>query len=91
MYKTLVLSLLRSVGLSSVVLIILLLVCKYNLTVSTPSIVIGLMGTIMIFIGGSLTSDALGRWGSLGLPHYKYGSLIQSIGLGFTIFALIIK
>lgn len=91
MYKQIVFGTLKSVGLAALVLALLLLIFKSEIIISTPSLVIGLIGTILIFIGGSLTSDALGRWGALGLPHYKYGSLLQTVGLGFTIFALIVK
>lgn len=91
MYKALALSVIKSVGLALIVLLVLLLAFSHEFSVSTPSLVTGLMGTIMIFIGGSLTSDALSRWGSCGLPHHKYGLALQSIGLGFTTFALIVK
>lgn len=91
MYKQLAVSTLKSVGLAASVLAVLLATFHNELTISTPSLVTGLIGTVLIFIGGSLMSDALGRWGSLGLPHYKYGSLLQTIGLGFTVFALIVK
>ncbi|MGW2851481.1 hypothetical protein ACWDAZ_05400 [Streptomyces sp. NPDC001215] len=61
------------------------------LNVSGASIILGVIGTVLAFIGNSLAVDAVTRWGSSGLPHFKWGNQIQTIGFGLTIVALLVK
>lgn len=91
MYKDISISIIKSVGTALAILILLSIFFGLDFEVSTPSLTMGIIGTILLFVGGALSSDALGRYDSVGLPHYSCGSLLQSIGLGFTAFALIVK
>jgi hypothetical protein len=61
------------------------------LNVSSTSLTLGLIGTVLAFIGNSLAVDAVTRWGSSGLPHFKWGNQIQTIGFSLTIVALLVK
>lgn len=90
-YKKLIFDTLKSMIIATLVLVSLLVVFHSELSVSTPSLITGLLGTIMIFVGGSFLADASGRWGTHKLPQYKHGLLLQTIGLGFVVFALIVK
>lgn len=91
MYKSIAKDVCKTLVLALVVLGVLLLVYKDKVVVSSPSIIIGTIGTVLIFIGGIFTSDALGRYGAKGLPQFKWGTRMQAVGLSFTIVALLIK
>ncbi|NCU38751.1 hypothetical protein EOL96_06920 [Candidatus Saccharibacteria bacterium] len=91
MHKQVILTTIGSIGIAATTLVLLLFIFRADISVSAPALIIGIIGTVMIFIGGLLISDALGRWGSHKLLHYKLGTVIQSLGLGFTVFALIVK
>ena len=91
MYKSIAKDTCKNLLAAFIVLGVLLFIYRKEVNVSSPSIIIGIIGTLLIFIGGMLTSDALSRWGANGLPHFKWGTRLQSFGLGFTIVALLIK
>lgn len=91
MYKSIAKDVCKTLLLALVILGVLLIAYRDKVVVSSPSIVIGVIGTVLILVGGIFISDALGRYGATGLPQFKWGTRMQAVGLSFTIVALLIK
>jgi protein-S-isoprenylcysteine O-methyltransferase Ste14 len=91
MYKSIFVDTAKAMALALIAFAVLLWFYKNQISVSSPSIIIGVIGTVLIFIGGMMISDALGRYGAKGLPQFTWGARMQSMGLGFIIVALLIK
>ncbi|MFJ6901777.1 hypothetical protein [Streptomyces hokutonensis] len=62
-----------------------------ELNVTSASITLGLIGTVLVFVGNSMVVDAMNRWGNRSLPHFKWGNRVQLIGFSITIVALLVK
>ena len=94
-----VLSLIKNVGISlaltaAVVIFVVFVLSQFldiQVQLSSPSLVLAITGTTLVFSGNSFISDALGRHGAHGLPQYKWGGRIQSVGFALTIAALLIS
>lgn len=61
----------------------------FNVDIFRPSIIIGIIGTTIAYIGNSFVADSATRFGSINLPQWKYGNILQSIGFGITLIALL--
>jgi hypothetical protein len=64
---------------------------KVPIVTNGTSLVFGIAGTTLAFIGSMFSADALTRWGSSGLPQWKWGNKLQMIGFALVIVALLIK
>ncbi|MFI6021297.1 hypothetical protein ACIBCP_27165 [Streptomyces sp. NPDC051287] len=61
------------------------------INVTGASITLGVVGTVLMFVGNSTVVDAMNRWGNRSLPHFKWGNRMQLIGFSITIVALLVK
>lgn len=64
---------------------------KTEFATTSPSLVFGIAGTVLAFIGSIFSNDAVNRWGGSTLPQWKWGNRIQLTGFSFVIVALLIK
>jgi hypothetical protein len=64
---------------------------KVQIVATSSSLVFGVLGTTLAFIGSAFSLDALTRWGAAGLPQWKWGNRLQMVGLALVITALLIK
>jgi hypothetical protein len=64
---------------------------RYEVVLNDSVLILGIVGTIFAFIGNTLVSDAVTRWGAKTTPQWKWGNRIQSLGFVLTIVALLIK
>jgi len=60
-----------------------------HISINSLSIVLGVVGTVLIFVGNIFVSDALGKYDLA--PHYVFGNKLEAIGLVFLITALFVK
>lgn len=64
---------------------------KIELQTSSLALFLGIIGTIVAFLGNNLIGETIGKYGSRDMPQWKWGNRIQVLGFALTIVALIIK
>lgn len=77
----------------SFVIALLLMLLRFSfgvhILINSLSIVLGVVGTVLIFVGNIFVSDALGKYDLA--PHYVFGNKLEAIGFVFLITALFVK
>jgi len=64
---------------------------KLPLALSDPALKLGIVGSVLVFIGNALVSDAVTRYDAPGMPQWRWGNRIQAVGFSLTIVALLLK
>ncbi len=85
-------SILLLIKCSFVIILILLLLHFYfgiHILINSISIVFGVVGTVLIFLGNIFVSSAVSKYDLA--PYYAFGNKLEAVGLVFLITALFVK
>lgn len=57
----------------------------------TVALILNVIGLTFLFVGNSLVTYTVGKWGARNMKHFKIGNTVQIFGFIFSLIAIFIS